>query len=92
MGLFDKFRKAKEPERIREAGLIFCLEGDPQKALDQVDELFHTQNRGDACTMTLHNGDMEIALLAHGASEENERGQYAREQLQGAWEIGRAHV
>ena len=85
MGLFDKFRKAKEPERIREAGLIFCLEGDPQKALDQVDELFHTQSRGDACTMTLHNGDMEIALLAHGGSEENERGRYAREQLQGAW-------
>ncbi len=83
MGLFDKLKKPKMPERVYEAGVIFFPEEDPKKALNQVEELFHTEHQGDANSYTLHNGDMEIALLACGVSEEGDDGKYASEQIQG---------
>ena len=41
MALFDKFKKSKEKKRIKGAGLLFCPEQVPQKALDQISEMFH---------------------------------------------------
>lgn len=39
MGLFDASQKNREPERVREAGLLFCPEPDPRKVLNRVEEL-----------------------------------------------------
>lgn len=83
MGLFDKFKKPKEPERVKGAGLLFCPEPDPQKALDQVDELFQLDRSGNSNNLTLRDGDMEIVILACGPGDEGENGKYAKEQLGG---------
>lgn len=86
MGLFDKFKKPKEPqapERIKGAGLLFCPEPDPKKTLDQVCELFQIETVGDRNNIHLTQDDMEIILLAASPDEEGENGQYAKEQLQG---------
>lgn len=84
MGLFDKFKKPSQPERLHFAGLLFCPERDPKRALDQVEELFHMERSGDTNNLTLRNGDMEIVLAAFGSEDEGERGEYAKKQLQGA--------
>ena len=84
MGLFDTFKQNKSPERIREAGLLFCPEPDPRKALNQVEELLRLRHTGDSNRLALHNGDIEIILLAVCTGDEGENGKYAKEQLTGA--------
>lgn len=86
MGLFDKFKKPappKEPERIHGAGMLFCPEPDPKKALDQICELFQIETVSDRNDITLRQGDMEIILIAVSPDTEGEDGTYAKEQLQG---------
>ena len=39
MGLFDKLKKPKDPQRAKGAAMLFCPEPDPRKALDRVEEL-----------------------------------------------------
>ena len=58
MGLFDKFKKPKEPRRIKGAAMLFCPEPDPRKALGQVEELFHIEHVGDRNNITLVQDDM----------------------------------
>ena len=84
MGLFDKFKKPKTPERVRGAGLLFCPEPDPKKVLDRVEELFHIEHVGDRNNIRLMQEDMEIVLLAMRPGEEGENGEYAKNQLEGA--------
>ena len=87
MGLFDKFKKPApptEPERIKESGLLFCPEPDPQKVLDQVEKMFgmrHPENNSN--NITLRQEDMEIILLTVSPNDEGENGEYAKQQLQG---------
>lgn len=83
MGLFDKFKKPQVPERVKGAGLLFCPESDPKKALDQVCGLFRIETVGDRNNITLRQEDMEIILLAVCPGSEGEDGAYAKEQLQG---------
>lgn len=89
MGLFDKFKKPKAPERVKGAGLLFCPEPDPKKALDQAGKLFQIETVGDRNNITLRQDDMEIILLACSPGDEGENGQYAKEQLQGV--VGYVH-
>ena len=86
MGLFDKFKKPKEPQgprRVKGAAMLFCPETDPKKALDRIGELFQIETVGDRNHITLCQDDMEIILLSASPDEEGENGQYAKEQLQG---------
>ncbi len=86
MGLFDKFKKPKEPQgprRVKGAAMLFCPEPDPKKALDRIGELFQIETVGDRNHITLCQDDMEIILLSASPDEEGENGQYAKEQLQG---------
>ena len=39
MGLFDKLKKPKDPQRVKGAAMLFCPEPAPRKALDRVEEL-----------------------------------------------------
>lgn len=87
MGLFDKFKKSKEPkapERVKGAAMLFCPESDPKKALDRIGELFQIETVGDRNNITLCQDDMEIILLAVSPEDEGENGEYAKQQLQGA--------
>ena len=34
MGLFDKLKKPKDPQRAKGAAMLFCPEPDPRKALE----------------------------------------------------------
>ena len=45
MGLFDKLKKPKDPQRVKGAAMLFCPEPAPRKALDRVEELFHIDHR-----------------------------------------------
>ena len=86
MGLFDKFKKPKEPQaqaRVKEAAMLFCPEPDPKKVLDRIGELFQVQTVGDRNNITLCQDDMEIILLACAPTDEGENGEYAKQQLQG---------
>ena len=83
MGLFDKFKKPKEPRRIKGAAMLFCPEPAPRKALGQVEELFHIEHKGDRNNITLVQDDMEIILLATCPDDEGENGEYAKNQLEG---------
>lgn len=83
MGLFDTFKKSKAPERVKEAGMLFCPEPDPRKALDQVEEMLKLQHTGDSSSLTLRNGDMEIILMAACPNDEGEDGKYVKDQLAG---------
>lgn len=83
MGLIDTFKKNRTPERIKEAGTLFCPEPDPQKILNQVEELLQIQHTGDSNILTLRNGDIEIILLAACPNDEGENGKYAKGQLSG---------
>ena len=83
MGLFDKFKKPKEPRRIKGAAMLFCPEPDPRKALGQVEELFHIDHEDGRNNITLVQDDMEIILLAVCPGDEGENGEYAKNQLEG---------
>ena len=83
MGLFDKFKKPKAPERVKEAAMLFCPEPDPKKVLDRVGELFQVTYAGDANNIRLRQEDMEILLLAACPKDEGEDGQFAKKQLEG---------
>ena len=83
MGLFDKFKKPKEPRRIKGAAMLFCPEPDPRKALGQVEELFHIDHEDGRNNITLVQDDMEIILLAACPGDEGENGEYAKNQLEG---------
>lgn len=84
MGLFDAFKKNREPEQVREAGLLFCPEPDPRKVLNRVEELLQLEHTGDSNLLTLHKGDLEINLLAACPGDQGEMGKYAKDQLSGA--------
>ena len=87
MALFDKFKKSKEKKRIKGAGLLFCPEQIPQKALDQISEMFHIDKVGEENNIILTQEDKEILLLAcrhQGDTRERKTGartysQYHRE-------------
>ena len=83
MALFDKFKKSKEKKRIKGAGLLFCPEQVPQKALDQISEMFHIDKVGEENNIILTQEDKEILLLACCPGDEGENGSYAKEQLEG---------
>lgn len=82
MGLFDKLKKPNA-KRVKGVGLLFCPEPSPEKALDQVAELFHIDTVGDQNNIRLTQEDMEILLLASCPEDEGENGTYAKEQLEG---------
>ena len=83
MGLFDKLKKPKDPQRVKGAAMLFCPEPAPRKALDRVEELFHIEHKGDRNNITLVQDDMEIILLATCPDDEGENGEYAKNQLEG---------
>ena len=83
MGLFDKLKKPKDPQRVKGAAMLFCPETDPKKALDRVEELFQIEHAGDRNNITLVQDDMEIILLATCPDDEGENGEYAKNQLEG---------
>ena len=83
MGLFDKLKKPKDPQRVKGAAMLFCPETDPKKALDRVEELFQIEHAGDRNNITLVQDDMEIILLATCPDDEGENGGYAKTSWRG---------
>lgn len=83
MGMFDKFKKNKAPERVNEAAMLFCPEPDCNKVLQQVEELFNMEHKDFGNSITLRQGDMEIGFVAISSEGDDENARYAKEQLLG---------
>lgn len=81
MGLFTGIHKNKKTERVKKSGLMFLLEGDPIKVIDEIEGSRETERGGKTNNYTMRNGDMEIFMAALGTAEENENGTYAKELL-----------
>lgn len=80
MGLFSR-KKVSNHTEINE--LIFCPYRNKAEILSVLEQVFHIKSSGTGDQLTLHNGDMFIAFLAHSADDENES--YAKDQIQGVW-------
>lgn len=80
MGIFSNIKK---PKRIERTGLLFCLESDPIKIIDQIENMFGGGGDSKTNNYTLQNGDMKIFMAASGLSDENANGTYAKNQING---------
>ena len=83
MGMFDKLKKNRVPERVQGAAMLFCPLPDCEKILEQIEELFRLAHGEGGNNITLRQDDMEIVFLALTPEGEGENAQYARGQLQG---------
>ena len=83
MGMFDKLKKNRVPERVQGAAMLFCPLPDCEKILEQIEELFQLAHGEGGNNITLRQDDMEIVFLALTPEGEGENAQYARGQLQG---------
>lgn len=97
MGFLNHRKKNKEPKRVEKYGLLFCLEGNYTKIIDQIEMLFNSKSdeetnvsetdsiekeNSETNYYTLHNGDMEIVFVS-GLKEEKEGKDYTKDQLGG---------
>ena len=44
MGFLNHRKKNKEPKRVEKYGLLFCLEGNYTKIIDQIEMLFNSKS------------------------------------------------
>jgi len=79
----------REPERISGGELLFCLSESKEEVLDSFEKVFGLNHQDGGNQLTLRQGDLEIVLTVFERREEGERGEFAKNQLQGAWSFFR---
>ena len=88
MGLFDKFKKPKEPPKQQRSGvmeLIFCPAESLEHIMGRLESALGVQGPGTGNRITISNGDIHIAFTGFMAGQETEEGKKTRQQLQGVW-------
>lgn len=88
MGLFDKFKKPKEPPRQQRSGvmeLIFCPAESLAHIMDRMESALGVHSPGTGNRISIYLDDMHIDFTGFVADKETEDGKKAQEQLQGVW-------
>ena len=88
MGLFDKFKKPKEPPRQQRSGvmeLIFCPAESLAHIMDRMESALGVHSPGTGNRISIYQDDMHIDFTGFVADKETEDGKKAQEQLQGVW-------
>ena len=88
MGLFDKFKKPKEPPRQQRSGvmeLIFCPAESLEHIMDRMESALGVHSPGTGNRISIYQDDMHIDFTGFVADKETEDGKKAQEQLQGVW-------
>ena len=88
MGLFDKFKKPKEPPRQQRSGvmeLIFCPAESLAHIMDRMESALGVHSPGTGNRISIYQDDMHIDFTGFVADKETENGKKAQEQLQGVW-------
>ena len=88
MGLFDKFKKPKEPPRQQRSGvmeLIFCPVESLEHIMDRMESALGVHSPGTGNRISIYQDDMHIDFTGFVADKETEDGKKAQEQLQGVW-------
>lgn len=88
MGLFDKFKKPKEPPRQQRSGvmeLIFCPAESLEHIMGRMESALGVHSPGTGNRISIYQDDMHIDFTGFVADKETEDGKKAQEQLQGVW-------
>ena len=88
MGLFDKFKKPKEPPRQQRSGvmeLIFCPAESLEHIMGRMESALGVHSPGTGNRISIYQDDMHIDFTGFVADKETENGKKAQEQLQGVW-------
>ena len=88
MGLFDKFKKPKEPPRQQRSGvmeLIFCPAVSLEDIMGRMESALEVHSPGTGNRISIYQDDMHIDFTGFVADKETENGKKAQEQLQGVW-------
>ena len=88
MGLFDKFKKPKEPPRQQRSGvmeLIFCPAESLEHIMGRIESALGVHSPGTGNRISIYQDDMHIDFTGFVADKETENGKKAQEQLQGVW-------
>lgn len=88
MGLFDKFKKPKEPPRQQRSGvmeLIFCPAESLEHIMGRMESALGVHSPGTGNRISIYQDDMHIDFTGFVADKETEDGKKVQEQLQGVW-------
>ena len=88
MGLFDKFKKPKEPPRQQRSGvmeLIFCPAESLAHIMGRMESALGVHSPGTGNRISIYQDDMHIDFTGFVADKETENGKKTQEQLQGVW-------
>jgi hypothetical protein len=88
MGLFDKFKKPKEPPRQQRSGvmeLIFCPAESLEHIMGRMESALGVHSPGTGNRISIYQDDMHIDFTGFIADKETEDGKKTQEQLQGVW-------
>ena len=88
MGLFDKFKKPKEPPRQQRSGvmeLIFCPAESLAHIMGRMESALGVHSPGTGNRISIYQDDMHIDFTGFIADKETEDGKKTQEQLQGVW-------
>ena len=88
MGLFDKFKKPKEPPRQQRSGvmeLIFCPAESLEHIMGRMESALGVHSPGTGKRISIYQDDMHIDFTGFIADKETEDGKKTQEQLQGVW-------
>lgn len=88
MGLFDKFKKPKEPPRQQRSGvmeLIFCPAESLEHIMGRMESALGVHSPGTGNRISIYQDDMHIDFTGFVADKETEDGKKTQEQLQGVW-------
>ena len=88
MGLFDKFKKPKEPPKQQRSGvveLIFCPARDLEDIMGRMEHALAVQGGGKGNRISICQEDMRIDFTAFLAGKDSEDSKYAQQQLNGVW-------
>ena len=86
MGLFDKFKKPKEPPRQQRSGvmeLIFCPAESLEHIMGRMESALGVHSPGTGNRISIYQDDMHIDFTGFVADKETENGKKAQEQPQG---------
>lgn len=88
MGLFDKFKKPKEPPKQQRSGvmeLIFCPAESLEHIMGRMETALGVHSSGTGNRISIYQDDMKISFTGFIADQDTEDGKHVRQQLQGVW-------
>ena len=88
MGLFDRFKKPKEPPKPQRSGvmeLIFCPAASLEDIMGRMETALGVQGGGTGNRISIYQDDMKVTFTGFLANQDTEDGKKAQQQLQGVW-------